>query len=223
MKALLIVVDSASEDPRWKAESALVPGGQASPPFSSSQSSPAPTSLFSYLSLGFRHVLPLGLDHVLFMVALVIGSDRKWRRLVLLSGAFTLAHSVTLALGASGIVTIPGRVVEPLIALSIVVVALSNLWRSARPHGAWLVLAFGLLHGLGFASVLGDTGLARGELLVPLLGFNLGVEAAQLVVVALCWLLLWRFAEQRLYTHAVRPASVLIALCGIFWALERVL
>jgi hypothetical protein len=230
MKQLLVVI-ALPVDQNQKSETAstLVAGGGTTPPFQLGKEPPAGArasarrSAFAYLGLGFRHVLPFGLDHMLFIVALVLGSDRKWRRMLLMSGAFTLAHTVTLGLGATGLVTIPGRVVEPFIALSIAVVALLNLWRRGHQHEPWVVLAFGLLHGLGFARALGETGLPANAVAVPLLCFNSGVELAQLVVVATCWLLLRSVDERRLYTHVVRPGSLFIAVAGLFWAVQRVL
>jgi hypothetical protein len=230
MKQLLVVVAlPIDQTQRSETASALVPGGAVTPPFLLGKEPPdsgratARRSALAYLWLGFRHVLPLGLDHMLFIVALVLGSDRKWRRMLLMSGAFTLAHTVTLGLGASGLLTVPVHVVEPLIALSIAVVALLNLWRRGHQHEPWVVLAFGLLHGLGFARALGETGLPANAIAVPLLCFNSGVELAQLVVVGVCWLALRPVDERHLYTHAVRPGSFVIALAGLFWAVQRAL
>lgn len=222
MKELLVVADLGAADSGASVVNALTTGGETAGPFALAHDEPATGSLGSYLWLGFRHVLPLGLDHVLFIVALALGSERRFRRLLLLSFAFTLAHSVTLGLGASGLLSIPGRIVEPLIALSIAVVALSNLWPRARRQEPWLAFVFGLLHGFGFAGVFGEMGFAAGDLVWPLLGFNLGVEVAQVVVLAACWLLLGAVDERRSYTHVIRPASVGIALCATFWVVERV-
>jgi hypothetical protein len=221
MKQLLVEFDAPADDGKRRVASAVVPGGGETPPFQVRQGGWGST-FASYVALGFRHVLPLGLDHVLFVVALVLGSERKWRRLLLLSLAFTLAHTLTLGLGAARIVTLSGAIVEPLIAVSIAAVALANLWPRARKHEPWVVLGFGLLHGLGFASML-EAKRLDGALLVPLLGFNVGVEAAQIVVIGLCSLALWPVPDERLYTHAVRPASLFVALVGLFWAVERVL
>ena len=137
-----------------------------------------------YFTLGFTHILPKGLDHILFVVGLFLLST-KWRSVLLQVSTFTLAHSITLGLTIYGVVSLPARVVEPMIALSIAYVAIENVvttelksWRVA------LVFSFGLLHGMGFAGVLRDLGLPRSDFLAALVTFNLGVEAGQLTVVA---------------------------------------
>jgi hypothetical protein len=142
-----------------------------------------------YLPVGFDHIVPKGLDHILFVLGLFLLSTAL-RPLLWQISAFTLAHTVTLGLGAAGWVTVPASIVEPLIAASIAYVAFENLF-TARLH-PWrpvIVFCFGLLHGLGFASVLGEFGLPEGQFLPALLGFNVGVEAGQLVIVGTAWLL----------------------------------
>ena len=138
--------------------------------------------------------------------------------------AFTLAHTVTLALGALGWVKVSPAIVEPLIAASIAFIAIENIF-STNLH-RWrpvVVFAFGLLHGLGFASVLQDFGLPQDQLIPALLGFNLGVEFGQLTVIALAFLAVgaW-FRHKSWYRAAISiPASVLIACVGLYWAVER--
>ncbi|ETA49561.1 HupE/UreJ family protein [Ponticoccus alexandrii] len=146
-------------------------------------------TFLGYIPVGFEHILPLGLDHILFVLGLFFLSTRLGPLLWQVS-AFTLAHTVTLALGALGYVTIPGSIVEPIIAASIVYVAVENIFA----HGLhrWrpvVIFVFGLLHGLGFASVLGEFGLPAGQFLPALIGFNLGVEIGQLTVIAIAFLL----------------------------------
>jgi hypothetical protein len=136
--------------------------------------------------------------------------------------AFTLAHSITLALAMYGVVSVPGRIVEPLIALSIVFIAVENLTvREVRPHRVALVFAFGLLHGLGFAGVLRELG---GDFVTALVSFNIGVELGQLAVIAAAWLLLTRWTrEQTWYRRRVLvPASVMIAAMGFVWMMQRI-
>jgi hydrogenase/urease accessory protein HupE len=177
-----------------------------------------------YLRLGFTHIVPFGLDHILFVLALFLLSA-KLRPLLIQVTAFTVAHSVTLALSVLGVVSLPSSVVEPLIALSIALVALENLFTD-RLHG-WrvaLVFAFGLLHGLGFAGVLRELGLPRGALANALISFNVGVELGQLAVVAGASLLVsavWRKEWYR--KRVVLPASGLLAAIGLFWFVERLL
>jgi hypothetical protein len=184
-----------------------------------------PAQAWRYLVLGFEHIVPLGLDHVLFVACLVLGTGLSWRRLLWQLSAFTLAHTVTLALGTLGWVTVSPRIVEPLIALSIAVVALGNLKPSVGAHArTGVIFAFGLLHGLGFAGVLSETGIAGSAFLVSLLSFNAGVELGQLFVVA-CLLAVLAFLGQRekLRELAVRAGSLGIATVGLWWAVERLL
>jgi hypothetical protein len=174
---------------------------------------------------GFTHILPGGLDHVLFVLGLTLLSVNL-RTLALQVSLFTIAHSATLGLAMAGVVAVPGHIVEPLIAASIAYVAIENL--RAKSLSYWrlvLVLAFGLLHGLGFAGALRETGLAGGSLATTLVGFNLGVELGQLAVVlaasALIRLLPFRDDEQTRFV--LRPASAAIAAVGLFWAIQRTL
>ncbi|SDC05775.1 HupE/UreJ family protein [Ruegeria marina] len=179
----------------------------------------------SYIPVGFDHILPKGLDHILFVLGLYFLSSRL-RPLIWQISAFTLAHTVTLALGASGMVKVDPGIVEPLIAASITFVALENVFvRRLHPWRPVVVFGFGLLHGLGFASVLGEFGLPGGQFLSALLGFNIGVELGQLTVVALAFLTvgLW-FRNKPWYRGRIAiPASIVIALVGAYWFVERVL
>ena len=179
----------------------------------------------NYLPVGFLHIVPQGLDHILFVLGLFFLSSRLGPLLWQIS-AFTVAHSITLALAALGYVSVPSTIVEPIIAASIVFVAVENLFTSGlskwRP---FVVFGFGLLHGLGFASVLGEIGLPAGEFVPALIGFNLGVEGGQLFVVACAFLAvgLW-FGRKSWYKPVVaNGASVLIALVGSYWVVERTL
>ena len=139
-----------------------------------------------FLALGVRHILG-GYDHLLFLAALLLGVSRL-SSVVTTVTAFTVAHSVTLALAVLGFVRVPGAVVEPLIAASIVFVGIENLVRQP-PGSRWkLTFAFGLMHGFGFAGALQDLGVgAGGAVATPLASFNLGVEAGQIAVVVLLW------------------------------------
>lgn len=148
-----------------------------------------------YIPVGFEHILPMGLDHILFVLGLFFLSTRMGPLLWQIS-AFTLAHTVTLALGALGYVNIPGNIVEPIIAASIVYVAVENIVSDKLHRWRPLVIfVFGLLHGLGFASVLGEFGLPADQFIPALIGFNVGVELGQLTVIAIAFLLV--FLAQR--------------------------
>jgi hydrogenase/urease accessory protein HupE len=177
-----------------------------------------------YIPVGFSHIVPKGLDHILFVLGLFLLSTQVAPLLWQVT-AFTLAHTVTLALSVLGYVSLPASIVEPLIAASIAVVALENIWARGR-LSRWrplVVFAFGLLHGLGFAAVLGNFGLPEGAVLPALIGFNIGVELGQLAVIAAAALVCWTWAaRQGWYRSAVTiPASVAIALVGGYWVLER--
>ena len=157
-----------------------------SPP-SVSESAPSRPSPFAYVPryivMGFRHILPEGVDHILFILGLFL-LGAKLRPLLAQVTAFTIAHSLTLGLAMFGLVRLPASVVEPIIALSIAFVAIENvLAKSVKPWRILVVFGFGLVHGLGFAGALQDLGLARRELLPALVGFNIGVELGQLTVV----------------------------------------
>jgi hydrogenase/urease accessory protein HupE len=176
----------------------------------------------AFFRQGFIHVVPEGLDHILFVLGLFLLS-RAWRPLLAQVTTFTLAHSVTLALATLGYVKVPASLVEPVIAASIAVVALENIFRPRYTHWRLLVVfAFGLIHGLGFASVLSDLDLPGSALVAGLVGFNLGVEGGQLTVIAAAFLAtMWLREPARYRRWIVIPGSAAIALLGIWWALER--
>ena len=176
-----------------------------------------------YLALGYTHILPKGLDHILFVLGLFLLNVRL-RPILLQVTTFTIAHSLTLGLSMYGIVSLSPRIVEPLIALSIAYVAIENLFsHELRPWRLGLVFMFGLLHGLGFAGVLAGLGLPRGAFLTALLSFNLGVEAGQLTVIALAALALaWYRHRPWYHRRVVVPASLAIAAVGLYWTAARV-
>lgn len=184
------------------------------------------SSVFAdYLVIGFGHIVPKGLDHILFVVGLFLLSARL-NRLLWQVTSFTLAHSVTLALGMLGVVQISPSIVEPLIAASIVYVAIENMMtdrlQSWRPV---VVFCFGLLHGLGFASVLTEIGLSPAHFVSGLVAFNVGVELGQLTVIAACFLAvgLW-FRSRDWYRRRISmPASAAVALVGSYWFILRVI
>ena len=194
---------------------ALDPASQQRAPVSSLRAS------LQYARLGFLHIIPAGLDHMLFVLGLFLLSARL-RPLLLQVSAFTLAHTVTLALSALGVVQLPASIVEPLIALSIAYVGIENAitdrLHSWRPM---LVFAFGLLHGLGFAGVLGEIGLPQDQALSALLGFNIGVELGQLAFVAAVVgpVLLLRRAPD----WAQKIPAYGIGTVAAAWTIERVL
>jgi hypothetical protein len=176
-----------------------------------------------YVTLGFTHILPKGLDHVLFVLGVFLLS-RRIRSILMQVSAFTIAHSITLGLSMYGIVSVSPSIVEPLIALSIAYIAIENLLLPIfRPWRVALVFAFGLLHGLGFAGALKEVGLPRSEFLTALLGFNAGVELGQLAVIGGAFLAVGYWYGDRVWyrRRIVLPASACIACLGVFWTVQR--
>ena len=179
------------------------------------------TGFARLLALGIEHIL-LGFDHVLFVLALLLGLPH-WRAAVATITAFTLAHSLTLAIAWFGLVHVPARLVETAIALSIAYVAAENIL--GRFGGRrWMVAGlFGLVHGLGFYSVLADLGLTRADAALVLVGFNLGVELGQLAILAAAAPVLWWASHRSWRDAAVRLASAACLLVALWWAAERAL
>jgi hydrogenase/urease accessory protein HupE len=185
-------------------------------------SSSGASLLARFIRLGYKHILPLGVDHILFVLGLFFFSTRM-RPLLWQVTAFTLAHSITLAVALLGIFSLPGRVVEPLIALSIAVVGLENVFFRRVKASRWLVVfAFGLVHGMGFAGVLSGLGLPEGGFWPALIGFNLGVELGQLSVIAGAFALtFWCRNKSWYFKGVVVPVSLLISAVGLYWAVTR--
>ena len=210
------------------AYAAFLQGGEVSAPLPRSGAVEESTGavFLRFVIEGFEHIIPKGLDHILFVLGLFFFS-LAWRPLLAQITAFTLAHTVTLGLATLSIITIPAAqmwLVEALIAISIVYVAVENI--SCPKLGWWRILVvfvFGLLHGLGFASVLGDLGLAQGQFILSLIAFNIGVELGQLALIAVAFVLfalpLGRSAMYR--PVVVIPGSLAIAFVGLWWVVER--
>jgi len=193
--------------------------------------SPAPASVpsrptvsfWGFLKLGIKQMLT-GYDHILFLCALLLVC-RSFSSMIPIILCFTLAHSLTLALSALNVVTVSNRVAGPLIAVSVALVGLDNLMRRGRPSGRWLLaLAFGLIHGFGFANVLRVAGPSAGgtSMIRPLLSFNLGVELGQFAVLVILLLVLWRLRPRPAFVRYWVPAiSAVVLLLGVFWVLQR--
>ncbi|MEY4907172.1 MAG: hypothetical protein RL260_890 [Pseudomonadota bacterium] len=218
----------------------LVPGATAAAlPLNAGAASAGPSSFAGFVLEGIHHIL-IGTDHVLFLLALLLPavlvtgvagrreSALQWRPMLVevlkIVTAFTVAHSVTLALAVLDIVDPPSRWVESLIAVSVVFTAVDNLRPMLAPHHRWrLTLVFGLVHGFGFAGALKDLGLGGGSLAASLLGFNLGVELGQLSLVALFLPLAWWARSTRFYQRGVLVGgSSAVALIALAWVVERV-
>jgi hypothetical protein len=186
-------------------------------------------NLQTFVELGFRHILPLGVDHIAFIVAIVLTSI-GWQSLLLQVTTFTVAHTITLGLAAGGLISLSPDIVEPIIALSIVAVAVGAIFVSkAPPWRLPVIFGFGLFHGLGFASQM--IGYLEGsDFAVALVGFNVGVELGQLVVLAASAALalavralLGAIKRPDIYRWVfVRPVAAVIVVAGTFWTLQRV-
>jgi len=177
-----------------------------------------------YLLLGFHHIVPEGTDHILFVLGLFLLSCRL-KPLLWQVTAFTVAHSITLGLAMYGIIRLPSSVVEPMIAASITFVAVENICTSQlKPWRPLVVFGFGLIHGLGFSSVLLELGLPRQDFATALVSFNGGVELGQLAVLSAAFLLVGWWRERAWYRRViVIPGSALIAAVGLFWTVQRIM
>ncbi len=176
-----------------------------------------------YLQLGFTHIIPLGLDHILFVLSIFFLSPRL-STVIWQASAFTVAHSITLGLAMYGYIKPVPSVIEPIIALSIFFVAMENiLVRELRPSRIAIVFMFGLVHGMGFASALTSLGLPPSDYLLSLLSFNVGVELGQITVILLAYWLIGRwFSDKPWYRQrVVIPVSVVIAIIALFWTIQR--
>jgi len=182
---------------------------------------PVATSWLDFVKLGIEHILT-GYDHLLFLLALLAIARGFWS-VVKIVTAFTLAHSVTLTIAALGLVSIPDRIIEPLVAATIIWVALENLFAAAPDRRRWIwSFGFGLVHGLAFASALGELELEGTALIRALVGFNIGVEVGQLVFVVIALPLLTWMSQGRGARLTPRIASLAAAAIGTYWLVERV-
>jgi hypothetical protein len=178
-----------------------------------------------YLKLGYNHILPLGLDHILFVLSLFLLSP-KMKPLLWQATAFTVAHSITLGLAMYHVISPPANIVEPLIALSILYVSLENIFSPRlKASRIGIVFLFGLIHGMGFAGALGKLGLPQDSYLLSLVMFNIGVELGQLSIILSAYLLLGKWFGNKPYYRKmiVIPVSVVIAIISAVWAVQRIL
>jgi hydrogenase/urease accessory protein HupE len=184
----------------------------------------AVSSFTNFLCLGVKHILT-GYDHLLFLFGLLLVARGFFASLGIIT-SFTVAHSITLAVATLGLVQIPSRIVEPLIAASIVFVGIENLLRGDIPKARRMVpFGFGLIHGFGFASALREAGIGSGTggILLPLFSFNLGVELGQIMVAAAALPIIWKLRENPMFIARWAPAcSAAVVLLGSFWFVQRV-
>lgn len=179
----------------------------------------AASGWYSFFKLGMTHIL-FGTDHLLFLFALLL-RKQKFKEYALIITAFTLAHSITLSLAALDVVQLPSRLVESVIAFSICYVAIENIFRKQIKYRWSLTFFFGLIHGLGFASVLQEIELPKQNLAISLISFNLGIEALQLLILAAVVPLLTMLQKLKPYRTAINIASGLIFAMGTIWLCER--
>lgn len=176
-----------------------------------------------YFQLGFEHIVPLGIDHILFVLCLFLLS-KNLKTLIWQATAFTVAHSITLAIAALKLITVSSHIIEPIIALSIVFVAIENIAiTQLKTSRIIIVFAFGLVHGLGFASALTNLGLPQNQFFTSLLSFNVGVELGQLTVIFIAWFLIGKwFSNKEWYRkRIIIPSSIVIAGIGMYWTIQR--
>jgi hypothetical protein len=180
---------------------------------------------WEYLKQGFEHIIPLGLDHILFILCIFF-INNNLKSIILQASMFTLAHSITLGLASYNLIQPPANVVEPLIALSIVFLAMENVFTATvKPWRMGMVFLFGLIHGMGFASVLSELGIPKYAFFNALLAFNIGVELGQVTIILVMYLLVARTFSKNVWyrRRIVIPASILIGIVAGYWTIERIL
>jgi len=177
------------------------------------------STLLKYFTLGIEHIVT-GYDHILFLFSLLFVS-RRWKDIIRIVTAFTIAHSITLFLAATGFIRIAPAWIESAIALTICYVALENVWSKKHELRWLLTFVFGLIHGMGFAGALEEIGLPKSYFISSLLTFNLGVEAGQLAIVLLVMPLLLQLRKKSWYSKLLVAGSLVIFLQAVWWLLER--
>ena len=182
------------------------------------------TIAWEYLKLGYQHILPLGFDHILFILSLLLLSP-KLKPLLIQASTFTVAHSITLGLSMFGWIHPIPQIVEPLISISILLVSLENIFSNKfKSSRLIIVFLFGLIHGMGFASALMDLGLPKSSYLLGVLMFNIGVELGQITIILVAYFLLIKWLAKKVdyKKFIVIPISTIIAITAIYWTIERI-
>ncbi|MEO6130206.1 MAG: HupE/UreJ family protein [Saprospiraceae bacterium] len=188
------------------------------------ENAPVNDVVMFYLKLGYKHILPDGFDHILFVVGLCLLSTRM-KTILWQATAFTVAHSITLALSMKSILVAPSSIVEPIIALSILFVAVENILISElKPWRIIIVFLFGLIHGMGFASALNEIGLPRDAFITSILSFNLGVELGQITIILIVFATIIHFFGKKPWyrQRVVYPISIMIACIAAYWTVQRI-
>ncbi|HMS34548.1 MAG TPA: HupE/UreJ family protein [Ignavibacteria bacterium] len=177
-----------------------------------------------YLQMGFTHILPSGIDHILFILGIYL-LNPNLKTVLIQATAFTIAHTITLTLSTYEIVSVESSIVEPIIALSIMFIAIENIFaKDLKPWRIVVIFIFGLVHGLGFASGLKELGLPESEFVTALVTFTIGVELGQVTVILLAYYLIgkWFSARQWYHQRVVVTASLMIAVIALYWTVERI-
>ena len=188
------------------------------------EQSPIHSVVWYYLKLGFQHIIPLGLDHILFIICLCLLTN-KLKIILWQATAFTVAHTITLILTMKGLVMVSSSLIEPIIALSIAFIAIENIFfKELKVWRILLVFFFGLIHGMGFAAALNELGLPRNAFYTSLISFNVGVELAQVSIVLIIFFSIIKTFEQKIWyrLRVVYPISICIACVAFYWTFTRI-
>lgn len=219
-------VDEANDKWHWS-EWQWLRKDEMSEPFSLGEvftRQPISQVIKTYVVAGFEHILPKGMDHILFILGIFLLSTRM-RPLLEQVTMFTVAHSITLGLAMNQVINLPANIVEPLIALSIAYIGIENiLSKDLHKSRLFIVFCFGLLHGMGFASVLSDFGMPDDDFMTALISFNVGVELGQVSIIMLAFLAvgLWFRHSPWYRTLVIIPGSLVISLVGLYWTWDRI-
>lgn len=180
--------------------------------------------IFYYIPVGFTHVIPNGFDHIVFIICVFFASN-SWREMILFCSAFTIAHSLSLIISLSNLINISSTLVEPLIAMTILFSALENIFQlNTNRWKPLLIFFFGLIHGLGFANSFKELNVPSSEIIQSTIGFNLGVELAQLTILFTLYYTFTKHLSKKPFYHSiiVQPIATLIACLAIFWTITRI-
>ena len=177
-----------------------------------------------YLQMGFTHILPYGLDHILFIFGIYLLSPNL-KTVFIQATAFTIAHTITLTLSAYDVISFNSGIIEPVISISIMIIAIENIFaKEIKPWRVIVIFFFGLIHGLGFASALKDLGLPKSEFVTALVTFTAGVELGQITVILLAYFLIgkWFASKNWYHSRVVTSFSIMIAVIAMYWTVERI-
>jgi hydrogenase/urease accessory protein HupE len=215
---ILLTEDQQEQSTGESTEQHEIETEQAEPNPSSTVESTT-SSWFSFFKLGMLHILT-GYDHLLFLLALLL-RKQNFKQYAAIITSFTIAHSITISLAVLGIITLPSRFVEAVIAFSIVYVALENIFRKEIRHRWGLTFLFGLIHGLGFANILKEMNIPKSNLAIALVNFNIGIEVVQLALVLLVLPILNYIFKLKSSGTIIKIGSIIVAALGAFWLIER--